>query len=278
MILPLDSNIYLHQICGIVIFILSWIHTIMHLINLGVNIQPNPVKFVQMTNKFWAGYKGRDSGLSWENLRYHVPDGCSVVEEDLAGLCLPDSFDPDNPDIKFCQSCLRPDFKEYSYYDWLFTTKPHCLGLIDGWAFPTGIALIITITVMYICAMPCVRRSGHFEAFYFSHLLYIAYFVLLIIHAPDFWMWIVGPGTIFLVEVTYRFLSTVMGAGWTKIEAADLLPFDVTALLIRRPPNFVFAPGDWVFVKIPAIAKAEWHPFTISSAPEKQVGSSNALS
>lgn len=44
----------------------------------------------------------------------------------------------------------------------------------------------------------------------------------------------------------------------------------MTNLIIKRPHNFNFAPGDWVFVKIPAIAKSEWHPFTISSAPEQQ--------
>ena len=27
--------------------------------------------------------------------------------------------------------------------------------------------------------------------------------------------------------------------------------------------------GDYIFVLIPAIAKYEWHPFTISSAPEQ---------
>ncbi len=31
--------------------------------------------------------------------------------------------------------------------------------------------------------------------------------------------------------------------------------------------NFEIA-GDYVFINIPAIAKFEWHPFTISSAPE----------
>ena len=40
-------------------------------------------------------------------------------------------------------------------------------------------------------------------------------------------------------------------------------------MIVKRPHNFNFAPGDWVFVKIPAIAKFEWHPFTISSAPEQ---------
>ena len=56
--------------------------------------------------------------------------------------------------------------------------------------------------------------------------------------------------------------------GRTFIESAVLLPSDVTHLVIRKPANFNFHPGDYVFVQIPAIASSEWHPFTISSAPE----------
>jgi hypothetical protein len=37
------------------------------------------------------------------------------------------------------------------------------------------------------------RRSGHFQVFYLTHMLYFAYFILLIFHAPDFWKWFVGP-------------------------------------------------------------------------------------
>jgi hypothetical protein len=37
------------------------------------------------------------------------------------------------------------------------------------------------------------RMSGHFQVFYLTHMLYFAYFVLLIFHAPDFWKWFVGP-------------------------------------------------------------------------------------
>lgn len=40
--------------------------------------------------------------------------------------------------------------------------------------------------------------------------------------------------------------------------------------MIKRPPHFYFRPGDYVFVNIPAIAKYEWHPFTLSSAPEQE--------
>ena len=44
----------------------------------------------------------------------------------------------------------------------------------------------------------------------------------------------------------------------------------VTELVIKKPIQFKHNPGDWVFIKIPAIAKYEWHPFTISSAPENK--------
>lgn len=44
----------------------------------------------------------------------------------------------------------------------------------------------------------------------------------------------------------------------------------MTQLVITRPSNFKFKSGDYVYINIPLIAKNEWHPFTISSAPELQ--------
>jgi len=43
----------------------------------------------------------------------------------------------------------------------------------------------------------------------------------------------------------------------------------VTRLEIERPQGFAFAAADYVFLRIPAIARHEWHPFTLSSAPEQ---------
>ena len=64
-----------------------------------------------------------------------------------------------------CEEGARP----YNYGEWLFTWMPHCFGLIPGIANPTGVILIIVLTVMVICSMPQVRRSGHFEAFAWTH-------------------------------------------------------------------------------------------------------------
>ena len=60
-------------------------------------------------------------------------------------------------------------------------------------------------------------------------------------------------------------------SGNSSIHAGLILPSKVTNLIVRRPENFNFSSGDWIFVKIPSIAKKEWHAFTISSAPEQTV-------
>ena len=41
-------------------------------------------------------------------------------------------------------------------------------------------------------------------------------------------------------------------------------------MVITRPSNFKYKPGDYLFVNIPAVARYEWHPFTISSSPEQR--------
>ncbi|XP_046447189.1 NADPH oxidase 5-like [Daphnia pulex] len=156
----------------------------------------------------------------------------------------------------------------HSAIEWLFTTEPGLFGLIPGWANLTGWALVGILIIMGLCSLPCVRKSGSFEVFYWTHLLYIPFWVLLILHGPNFWYWFIGPGILFFIEGTGRFRLRVTGKGRTFISSALLLPSRVTHLVIRKPENFNFNPGDYVFVKIPAITASEWHPFTISSAPE----------
>ncbi|XP_065216938.1 NADPH oxidase 5-like [Planococcus citri] len=165
---------------------------------------------------------------------------------------------------------LYMNAEEYTLAEWLFTSIPGKFGLIDGWANPTGVILVVILLIMFICSQPFVRRGGSFEIFYWTHLLYIPFWILLIIHGPNFWKWLLVPGLIYLCERIYRFSVTSSKRGKTYISSGLLLPSRVTHLVIKRPPHFDFHPGDYVFVNIPAIANYEWHPFTISSAPEQE--------
>ena len=124
------------------------------------------------------------------------------------------------------------------------------------------------MAIIFVCSLPFIRRRGYFEIFYFTHLLYWPYFPLIILHAPQCWLWIVGPFTIWLLDKTLRAVNVYFGSGATVIKTGMILPSSVTGLVVERPARFNFNAGDWVFVNIPAVAAHEWHPFTISSAPE----------
>ncbi len=102
-----------------------------------------------------------------------------------------------------------------------------------------------------------------------THWLHYVYYIVLIIHCDHFWKWFIGPFVLVVIERVYnRFRVNSQSYGETYIKDVNLLSSKVTHLVITRPKNFKFQSGDYMFIKIPKIARNEWHPFTISSAPE----------
>ena len=65
--------------------------------------------------------------------------------------------------IKRKQKKLNIVTKLITFTDWIFTDKPQVFGLIPGYAAPTGVGLILILTVMVILSMSFVRNKGHFE-------------------------------------------------------------------------------------------------------------------
>lgn len=130
----------------------------------------------------------------------------------------------------------------------------------------TGSALLVIALIMWLCALPRMR-GRFFELFHFTHLLYLAFFALLIVHAPALWRWAALPAALFAVD---RGLRIVRRTRMTSLADARALPSGVTRLELARPAGFTHRPTDYVFVRIPEIAPHEWHPFTISSAPERE--------
>nr|XP_020471485.1 NADPH oxidase 5 [Monopterus albus]XP_020471486.1 NADPH oxidase 5 [Monopterus albus] len=155
---------------------------------------------------------------------------------------------------------------EYSLWEYLLTTRPG-IGWVQGTASVTGVVLQVLICLMVLCSSTFVRRSGHFEVFYWTHLSYVWVWALTVVHCANFWKWFVVPGLVFLLEKIVGIAVSRMGGLY--IVEVNLLPSKVTHLVIKRPQFFHFKPGDYIYINIPAIAKYEWHPFTISSPPEQ---------
>jgi len=130
----------------------------------------------------------------------------------------------------------------------------------------TGLALLTVFAVMWLFSLSFVRRSKRFELFYFTHLLYVAWLALAIAHAPSFLLWAFLPLLGFAIEQVLRLRRR---AAVSRVVSSSPLRSAVTRLEIERPQGFAFAAADYVFLRIPAIARHEWHPFTLSSAPEQ---------
>ncbi|KAM9637523.1 NADPH oxidase 5-like [Morphnus guianensis] len=228
-VLPLDQHVVFHQLVGYVVLTLAAVHTGAHIAN--------------FSNGFPAGQRGAPT------LPHAAPEWAPC------------------PDPCVCPGRLARQDGRHALAEYLLSARPGVGGL-GGTASQTGLVLQGLLTAMLAFSSPCVRRSGHFEVFYWTHLSYISVWTLLILHGPHFWKWFAVPGCLFVLEKVVGLVWR--RAGGLRIVEVNLLPSKVTHLVIERPQFFHYKPGDYIYLNIPAIATYEWHPFTISSAPEQQ--------
>jgi predicted ferric reductase/Ca2+-binding EF-hand superfamily protein len=129
----------------------------------------------------------------------------------------------------------------------------------------SGVALLAVFGAMWAFSRPRVRASGHFELFYYTHLLYVLWFALALVHGKVFWLWAGIPLLVFAADRGIRLLR---GTAKTEVLTYQPLASGVTKLTLEKPADFRHRAGDYLYLKVPALAPHEWHPFTISSAPE----------
>jgi predicted ferric reductase/Ca2+-binding EF-hand superfamily protein len=141
--------------------------------------------------------------------------------------------------------------------------------LVGTRAGVTGLILMIALAVMVWFSRDRVRRKGRFELFHISHLLYWIWFPIALFHGPVFWIWVTVPLLGYLGERVHRLVHRSSPA---PSRSVCQLVSEVTRLDIQKPEGWSHRAGDYVFLRIPEVARTEWHPFTISSAPE-QAGS-----
>ncbi|EIE24577.1 hypothetical protein COCSUDRAFT_40936 [Coccomyxa subellipsoidea C-169] len=124
---------------------------------------------------------------------------------------------------------------------------------------------------------------NNFTAFYVSHQIFFLVFVLLfMLHPvpkyshvrgkrqflpiPYSWMWIAWPFALYIGE---RIYGLFRGRSWdTQVMGASILDPGVLTLELSKPPGFSYIPGQYVLIQCGDISKYEWHPFTLTSAPD----------
>ncbi|KAK2527084.1 cytochrome b-245 heavy chain [Columba guinea] len=171
----------------------------------------------------------------------------------------------------------------------------------------TGVIITLALILIITSSTKTIRRS-YFEVFWYTHHLFVIFFIGLVIHGagrivrgqtaeslaehdpkicyknfthwgkegscpiPQFsgnppmtWKWVVGPMFLYLCERLVRFWRSQQKVVITKVV---IHPFKTIELQMMKK-GFKMEVGQYIFVKCPAVSKLEWHPFTLTSAPEE---------
>ncbi|MDH4189487.1 MAG: ferric reductase-like transmembrane domain-containing protein [Betaproteobacteria bacterium] len=149
----------------------------------------------------------------------------------------------------------------HSYNYWKSSVVPSTL--LENSAFLTGVlASLILILMLWGVAYRSGRNRERFSG---THMFYGAFIVVILLHGPRFWMWLLLPGMLFVLDGVFR---RIFRTRRVKVLAMQALPDGATLLRFSKPARFGFYPGDYLRLRVPVVSKWEWHPFTISASPE----------
>ncbi|KAF8977360.1 hypothetical protein BGZ46_007458 [Entomortierella lignicola] len=158
----------------------------------------------------------------------------------------------------------------YSFWNLMFVSGP---GL-------TGHIMLVVLLVMVVTALPSVRTKK-FEIFWYWHHLFLVFFFFFSFHGafclltPDrppyckdissFWKYWVSSGFIYLCE---RIAREWRAQQKTVISRVILHPSKVVEIQIKKENCHALA-GQYIFLCCPEVSLWQWHPFTLTSAPEE---------
>ena len=132
----------------------------------------------------------------------------------------------------------------------------------------------ITATAMFVCMGWFARfsaRRENYERFYYLHHLFLAVFVVALLHAASSWYYLTGGLVLWFADRCLRALNR--SRRWALLDLSpcpdgvtrvELAPLDDC---LGRGSHFAFSAGQYLYLNVPCLGAHEWHPFTISSAP-----------
>ncbi|KAJ9623007.1 uncharacterized protein PV06_04776 [Exophiala oligosperma] len=152
----------------------------------------------------------------------------------------------------------------------------------------TGHIMLLCMLLMYTTAHHRIRQQS-FETFWYTHHLFIPFFLGLYTHATgcfvrdtaqpfspfagknfwghclgyEGWRWELWGGGLYLGERLYR---EIRARRDTKIYKVIRHPYDAMEIQFQKP-SMKYKAGQWLFINIPAVSSQQWHPFTITSCP-----------
>ncbi|XP_031558751.1 cytochrome b-245 heavy chain-like isoform X2 [Actinia tenebrosa] len=170
----------------------------------------------------------------------------------------------------------------------------------------TGAVITLALILMISSSTELIRRS-YFEVFWYNHHCFVLFYIGLVLHGvqgviryqsnvdkhdPDIcgknltlwyrqepcleppkfvtfgmntWRWVIGPMFLYLIERSIRFYRSKQ-----PIRVMEVVKHPSNVIEIKmQKKGFTQEAGQYIFLQCPAISRLEWHPFTLTSAPEE---------
>ncbi|VAH19958.1 unnamed protein product [Triticum turgidum subsp. durum] len=124
-----------------------------------------------------------------------------------------------------------------------------------------------------------LNRFTGYNVFWYTHHLFLAVYALLIVHGhflyltkkwqkKSTWMYLTVPMIVYACERLTRTLrSSVRSVKKVRV-AVHPHPATLLSLHLSKPQGFRYKSGQYIYVKCPDVSPFQWHPFSITSAPE----------
>jgi len=149
------------------------------------------------------------------------------------------------------------------------------VGLTTDWGNDMGILSWICGFAMFITALEPIRRKK-FEVFYYSHYLFLLFYVFGGLHYPDFIPYAIGAAVVYFLDRIIRLFWGVVPKKTTLLRIKEgkdgrdnVVQLRVTKSLLSTKLG-LYKVGQYVFLNFPSISWLEWHPFSISSGPDER--------
>ncbi|PFX22929.1 NADPH oxidase 3 [Stylophora pistillata] len=180
-------------------------------------------------------------------------------------------------------------------------------GLFQTVAGVTGVVMTLSLILMISSATELIRRS-YFETFWLTHHLFVVFFGCLVVHGigdllryqtnmnehdPEIcdnvnywknhstscykvrpqleapgamtWKFVIFPMILYGAERLLRIYRS-----FQKVTILKVVKHPSRVLEIQmKKDGFTCEAGQYIFLKCPKISHLEWHPFTLTSAPEE---------
>jgi NAD(P)H-flavin reductase len=135
---------------------------------------------------------------------------------------------------------------------------------VNQWNY--GVAAWAMLLVLFLTSIGWIRRH-HFNFFFNSHFIFIAYYVIGALHSPKSFVYMAyASATVYGFDRLVRFFWGMFPSQTIRMEVIG----GAVRVIFKKHFAAKYSVGEYVFINFPQLSLLEWHPYTLASGPDER--------